>query len=236
VAEEPGDSNCSFLSAAAPSLPFLAFSPLSLVFPSFSCSLFSLASSSGFCHLASLVLLPSGGSAVVGSADGGGMAVVPEGEARFFFFSLQRRRLLPFLQWCCNVWGEDGELRKNDNGVGSVGVFVYFRASPSSSLLFLFRFLSSYSLRSPLIQKFPPCSPFFLSPVTPSKLKINCTSRPPSKKNSLHCFGFSLLYILTVPLLVSNFSVFFPSFLSVLSSLVQTSLPPPFYAGVQQYL
>jgi hypothetical protein len=93
---------------------------------------------------------------------------------------LQRRRLLPFLQWCCNVWGEDGELRKNDNGVGSVGVFVYFRASPSSSLLFLFRFLSSYSLRSPLIQKFPPCSPFFLSPVTPSKLKKNCTSRPPS--------------------------------------------------------
>jgi len=39
-------------------------------------------------------------------------------------------------------------------------------------------------------------------------------------------FGFSLLYTLTVPL-VSNLSVFFPSFLSVLSSLVQTSLHPP---------
>ena len=31
---------------------FLAFSPLSPVFPSVSCSLFSLASSSSFCHLA----------------------------------------------------------------------------------------------------------------------------------------------------------------------------------------
>jgi hypothetical protein len=110
------------------------------------------------------------------------MAVVPEGEARFFFFSLQSRRLLPFLQWCCNVWGEDGELRKNDNGVGSVGVFVYFRTSPSSSLLFLFRFLSSYSLRSPLIQKFPPCSPFFLSPVTPSKLKKTAPPVLPPKR------------------------------------------------------
>jgi hypothetical protein len=39
-------------------------------------------------------------------------------------------------------------------------------------------------------------------------------------------FGFSLLYTLTVPL-ISNFSVFFPSFLFVLSSLVQTSLHPP---------
>jgi len=45
-------------------------------------------------------------------------------------------------------------------------------------------------------------------------------------------FGFSLLYTLTVPL-VSNFSVFFPSFLSVLSSLVQTSLhPPPLFSFV----
>ena len=33
---EPGDSSCSFLSAAAPSLPFFAFFPLSLVFPSVS--------------------------------------------------------------------------------------------------------------------------------------------------------------------------------------------------------
>jgi hypothetical protein len=36
-------------------------------------------------------VLPShDGSAIVGSADGGRMAVVPGGEARFFFFSLQR--------------------------------------------------------------------------------------------------------------------------------------------------
>jgi hypothetical protein len=145
------------------------------VFPSVSCSLFSLASSSGFFHLASLVLLPNGGFAVIGSADGGGMAMVPGGEARFFFFSLQRCRLLPFLQWCCNVWGEDGELGNNDNGVGNMGVFVFsslcFRASPFSSLLSLFPFLSFYSLRSPLVQKFPPCSLFFLSPVTLSKQK-----------------------------------------------------------------
>ena len=33
---EPGDSSCSFLSAAAPSLSFFAFFPLSLVFPSVS--------------------------------------------------------------------------------------------------------------------------------------------------------------------------------------------------------
>jgi hypothetical protein len=45
-------------------------------------------------------------------------------------------------------------------------------------------------------------------------------------------FGFSLLYTLTVPL-ISNFFVFFPSFLFVLSSLVQTSLhPPSSHAGV----
>jgi hypothetical protein len=81
VERKLGDNNCSFLSTAAPSLQFLAFSPPSLVFPSVNCSLFSLASSFGFCQLSSLVLLPSGGSAVVGSADGGGMAVVPGGVA-----------------------------------------------------------------------------------------------------------------------------------------------------------
>jgi hypothetical protein len=36
-------------------------------------------------------VLPShSGSAIVGSADGGGMAEVPGGKARFFFSSVQR--------------------------------------------------------------------------------------------------------------------------------------------------
>jgi len=42
----------------------------------------------------------------------------------FFFFPVQRRRLLPFLQWCSNGWEEDDELRKADYGVGSAAVFV----------------------------------------------------------------------------------------------------------------
>jgi hypothetical protein len=42
----------------------------------------------------------------------------------FFFFPVQRRRLLPFLQWCSNGWEEDDELRKADYGVGSAVVFV----------------------------------------------------------------------------------------------------------------
>lgn len=41
-----------------------------------------------------------------------------------FFLSVSWRRLLPFLQWWCNMWEEDGELRKDDNDYGSVGVFV----------------------------------------------------------------------------------------------------------------
>jgi hypothetical protein len=178
VERKPGDNNCSFLSAAAPSLQFLAFSPVSGV--SF-CQLFVILFSFflWFLSPSSLVLLLSGGSAVVGSADGGGMAVVPGGEARFFFFSLQRCRLLPFLQWCCNVWGEDGELGNNDNGVGSMGVFVFsslcFRASPSSSLLSLFPFLSSYSLCSPLVQKFPPLfSLLSFFPLSLLQKKKNC--------------------------------------------------------------
>jgi len=42
----------------------------------------------------------------------------------FFFFPLQRHRLLPFLQWCSNEWEEDDELRKADYGMGSAAVFV----------------------------------------------------------------------------------------------------------------
>jgi len=101
---------------------------------------------------------------------------------------------------------------------------VFFPPFSISFPLFLFSPFSSYSEIPPLFSLLSfPCHSF------KTKKKLHLPS-------SLHCFGFSLLYILTVPLLVSNFSVFFPSFLSDLSSLVQTSLPPPFYAGVQQYL
>jgi len=54
--------------------------------------------------------------------------------------------------------------------LGSVGVFVFpslcDKASPSS-------------LSSPLVQKFPPCSPFFLSPVSRSKQKTAPPVLPP---------------------------------------------------------
>jgi hypothetical protein len=42
----------------------------------------------------------------------------------FFFFPVQRRRLLPFLQWCSNGWEEDDEMRKADYGMGSAAMFV----------------------------------------------------------------------------------------------------------------
>jgi len=61
----------------------------------------------------------------------------------FFFFPVQRRRLLPFLQWCSNGWEEDDELRKADYGWAVLLCLCsWWRWCRSSRLWSLFLFSS----------------------------------------------------------------------------------------------
>jgi hypothetical protein len=108
---------------------------------------------------------------------------------------VQRRRLLPFLQWCSNGWEEDDELRKADYGVGSAAVFVLLVALVSRQpavvalpLLFCCCFFSlflspcfspnnslSLSLGFPSFSFFfPLIPPVFCSPSSPFVFSLLC--------------------------------------------------------------